>query len=179
MHSGGLTYGPYVSDTFALVQARGATGAAVKNGQGAKIDSLGYAILPSLTPYRYNSVSLDPKEMSEDVELAGGYRQVVPYAGAVVRVRFDTVYGKQVLINSALPGGKMIPMGAEVRGRDGNVIGMVGQAGQVYARLDAQSGTLFVSWGEGESDRCQINYQLPTRKTKDRIIEMNAPCAKM
>ncbi|MEZ6878810.1 fimbrial outer membrane usher protein [Enterobacter sp. KBR-315C3_2022] len=178
MHSGGLTYGPYASDTFALVHARGATGAAVKNGQGAKIDSLGYAILPSLTPYRYNNVSLDPKEMSEDVELAGGSRQVVPYAGAVVGVRFDTVYGKQVLINSALSGGKTVPMGAEVRDRDGNVIGMVGQAGQVYARLDAQSGTLFVSWGEEESDRCQINYQLPTRKIKDRIIELDAPCAK-
>lgn len=178
IHSGGLTYGPYVSDTFALVQAPGATGAAVKNGQGAKIDSLGYAILPSLTPYRFNSVSLDPKEMSEDVELAGGSRQIVPYAGAVVRVRFDTVNGKQVLINSALPGGKTIPMGAEVRDRDSNVIGMVGQGSQIYARLNAQSGTLFVKWGNSEDERCRLNYQLPVRKTKDRVIELNMPCTK-
>jgi outer membrane usher protein len=44
LHSGGLTMGPYTSDTFALVHADGAQGARVQNGQGAVVDSFGYAI---------------------------------------------------------------------------------------------------------------------------------------
>jgi outer membrane usher protein len=178
VHSGGVTYGPYVSDTFALVKAKGAIGAAVKNGQGAKIDSLGYAILPSLTPYRYNSVTLDPKDMDPDVDLSGGSRQVVPYAGAVLGIEFETVSGKQVLINSALENGDPIPMGAEVTDRNEKSVGMVGQGSQIYARLGNQSGVLFVSWGKGKEERCHVNYQLMGGKIKEELIKMNLPCVK-
>lgn len=34
LHSGGVTFGPYASDTFALIHADGAQGAVVQNGQG-------------------------------------------------------------------------------------------------------------------------------------------------
>ncbi|MCP6618169.1 fimbria/pilus outer membrane usher protein, partial [Klebsiella pneumoniae] len=37
LHSGGVTFGPYASDTFALIHADGAQGAVVQNGQGAVI----------------------------------------------------------------------------------------------------------------------------------------------
>lgn len=178
MHSGGLTYGPYVSDTFALIRAKGASGAAIKNGQGARVDSLGYAILPSLTPYRYNNVSLDPKDMDDEVELSGGSRKVVPYAGAILGIEFDTVTGRQVLINSNLKNSDPIPMGAEVKDRDGNVIGMVGQGSQIYARLDAQSGTIFIAWGKNSHDQCRVNYQIPSENIKKGLLQLNLPCLK-
>lgn len=88
IHPGGVTYGPYVSDTFALVKAKGAKGAEIKNGQGAKIDSFGYAIMPSLSPYQYNTVSLDPRGLNSSVDIQGGSQQVVPYSGAIVQINF-------------------------------------------------------------------------------------------
>ena len=57
VHSGGVTLGPYLGDTFALVEAKGAEGASIFTSSQSKIDSNGYAIIPSLTPYRYNSIS--------------------------------------------------------------------------------------------------------------------------
>jgi outer membrane usher protein len=69
-HRGGLTIGPYASDTFALIHAPGASGAIVKNGQGATIDRFGYAIHPSLTPYQHN-IGLDSRFIKADVELRG------------------------------------------------------------------------------------------------------------
>ncbi len=42
----------------------------------------------------------------------------------------------------------MIPMGADVTDKDGKNLGMVGQAGQIYARINDRSGVLFVSWGK-------------------------------
>ncbi|WP_164098542.1 fimbria/pilus outer membrane usher protein, partial [Serratia marcescens] len=64
LHSGGITLGPYTSDTFALIHADGAQGAVVQNGQGAVIDHFGYAILPTLSPYRRNNISLDTRHMN-------------------------------------------------------------------------------------------------------------------
>lgn len=175
IHPGGVTYGPYVSDTFALVKAKGAKGAEIKNGQGAKIDSFGYAIMPSLSPYQYNTVSIDPRGLNSSVDIQGGSQQVVPYSGAIVQINFETVSGKQVLINTTLDGGQMIPMGADVTNKDGNNIGMVGQAGQIYARINDRSGVLFVSWGKEKSEQCRINYLLPASDDNE-FLQLTLPC---
>lgn len=176
IHPGGVTYGPYVSDTFALVNAKGAKGAEIKNGQGAKIDSFGYAIMPSLSPYQYNTVSLDPRGLNSSVDIQGGSQQVVPYSGAIVQVNFETVSGKKVLINTTLDGDQMIPMGADVTDKYGKSLGMVGQAGQIYARINDRSGVLFVSWGKEKSEQCRVNYQLPT-EINDAFVQLTLPCA--
>lgn len=174
-HRGGITAGPYTSDTFALVEAPGARGAIVRNGQGASVDRFGYAILPSLTPYRYNTISLDSQNMADDVELQGGSKRLVPYAGAIARVKFATTYGKATLINTTLPDGSLPPMGADVTDSKGEAIGIMGQGGQIYARIAAQSGVLYVNWGKNTAQRCQVWYQLPT--TSDApLYQLTLPC---
>ncbi|WP_434664088.1 fimbrial outer membrane usher protein [Klebsiella sp. MISC125] len=176
VHSGGLTVGPYTSDTFALIAAPGAKGATIRNGQGAKVDRFGYALLPSLTPYRYNTVSLETGEMNGDVELQGGSKRVVPYAGAITRVTFATLSGQAVLINTTLTNGSAPPMGAEVADSKGASLGMVGQAGQIYARLPDQSGVLYVSWGTKASQQCRVYYQLPAQRPDTGIHQLALPC---
>ncbi|AMG95126.2 fimbrial outer membrane usher protein [Citrobacter amalonaticus] len=174
-HRGGITAGPYTSDTFALVEAPGARGAEIRNGQGATVDRFGYAILPSLTPYRYNTISLDSQNMADDVELQGGSKRLVPYAGAISRVTFKTTHGKATLINTTLPDGSQPPMGADVTDSDGEAVGIMGQGGQIYARIAAQSGVLFVKWGKNAAQQCQIWYQLPT--TRDApLYQLTLPC---
>ena len=44
--------------------------------------------------------------------------------------------------------GSIPPMGAEVLSDEGAVIGMVGQGGQVYARINHNSGRLLIRWGK-------------------------------
>lgn len=175
LHSGGLTMGPYTSDTFALVHADGAQGARVQNGQGAVVDSFGYAILPSLSPYRSNNVSLDTRNMSADAELKGGSKRIVPYAGAIVRVDFSTLKGKAVLISIKTRDGKVPPMGAEVRDADGTLTGMVGQGGQIYARVPNASGVLQVSWGRQKHQRCRVPYQI-TGQDAEPLVYLSQIC---
>ncbi|AGO56780.1 hypothetical protein ALQ63_00783 [Serratia plymuthica] len=163
LHQGGITYGPYASDTFALVEAKGASGARINNAQGARIDAFGYGIVPSLTPYQYNTISLDSNSMNQNVELEGGNARIVPVLGGVSKITFTTLQGSPALITARQPDGKPIPMGAEVKDRDGKNIGMAGQNGQIYARLPDNSGTLFVNWGSNK--QCRINYQLPSQST--------------
>ena len=176
LHSGGVTAGPYTSDTFALISAPGAQGATVRNGQGATVDRFGYALLPSMTPYRYNPVSLDIRDMDSSVELQGGSLRVVPYAGAISRVSFATVSGEAALINTLLPDGSTPPMGADVADSEGAQVGMVGQGGQIYARLPAQSGVLYVSWGKSRAQSCRVYYQLPGQSPATGLHQLTLPC---
>jgi outer membrane usher protein len=177
IHSGGITAGPYTSDTFALIHAEGAQGASVRNGQGAVIDHAGYAILPSLTPYQANTVSLDTRYMNSDAELSGGSQRVVPYAGSVTRIHFATLQGKAVLIALKSDDQDIPPMGSEVRDADNTVIGIVGQGGQVYARVPHDSGTLRVSWQNKGHKTCLVNYQI-TGRVNENIVRLDAVCRK-
>ena len=77
---------------------------------------------------------------------------MVPYAGAIARVNFSTITGKAVLIAVKMADGGIPPMGAEVMNSEGAVIGMVGQGGQVYARISTPSGSLLVRWGKEPTD---------------------------
>lgn len=175
LHSGGITLGPYTSDTFALIHADGAQGAVVQNGQGAVIDHFGYAILPTLSPYRRNNISLDTRHMNRDTELSGGSQQVVPYSGAIAKVNFATITGKAVLIAVKKKDGSIPPMGAEVLSDEGAVIGMVGQGGQVYARINHNSGRLLIRWGKSVNQYCRVPYQIDLHSSK-KVIYLTTIC---
>ena len=175
-HSGGVTFGPWLSDTFGIVEAKGAEGAAVRNGQGAQVDRRGYAIVPSLTAYRYNDVALDSKGISGNAELTGNPLRVAPYPGSAVLLRFSTLTGHAVLIRSTLPDGNPLPLGADVLNSDGATIGMVGQGGQVYARVPSDRGVVTVKWSERHDSRCAIAYDLSGQDLKAALLNLTAAC---
>ena len=173
-HRGGITPGPYLGDTFALVEAPGATGAQVMGGQGARVNAFGYALAPALVPYQFNTVGLDPQEMSDDAELQTSTQRVAPYAGAMVRLRFATLQGQAMLIAAQRPDGSAIPMGAAVYDEYDNSVGMVGQANQIYFRAADEKGRLQVRWGDSVQERCQIQWQRPT--TSEPLSVLSLPC---
>lgn len=55
-HSGGVTFTPYNSDTYALIEAKDAKGAKMTGYAGTTVDSFGYALFPSLSPYQMNGL---------------------------------------------------------------------------------------------------------------------------
>ena len=166
-HSGGITLSPFNSDTFALIEAKGAKGAKVAGYAGAEVDRFGYALYPSLVPYSMNSVGIDPEGSSLDVEFENTSQNVVPRAGAVVKVKFETHRGTAVLIRSMF-GGEPVPFGAEVFNEKDANVGTVTQGGLIYARVEEDKGTLVVKWGEEMHNRCQVSYVLaPEPKDKE------------
>ncbi|WP_421569528.1 fimbria/pilus outer membrane usher protein [Stenotrophomonas sp. PD6] len=160
VHREGVTLGPYVGDTFALLKAEGAAGSSVRGGQGARVNRNGFALVPSLSPYRNNAIGLDPQGIAADAELVETERKVAPYAGAAVRVEFKTLGGRPMVIRATRADGVPIPLGASVLDEQGVAIGMVGQAGQVYARAPASRGLLQVTWGRGADESCRLPYAM-------------------
>lgn len=160
LHAGGVTLGPYISDTAALVEAPGAEGARIWGGPIAKVDANGYALVPSVSPYRYNRVTLDTDGMNGDVELLSSEQRVAPYSGALVKLRYETRGGQALLIRALTPEHVRIPMGADVFNGDdeSNAISMVGQNQQIYLRVEAPKGRLQIHWGDAPHERCALEY---------------------
>ena len=176
IHGGGLTFGHYLSDTFALVEAKGAEGARVYNAHQVTINKSGYALIPAVTPYRYSRITLDPQEMDGGAELIDSERRIAPVAGAAAKVVFRTRRGSAMLIKSTLPDGAPVPLGADVLDESGATVGMAGQGGQIYVRSERQKGRLSVRWGESEAERCALAFDLTGRESAQPLVRLSAAC---
>ncbi|MBV7484288.1 fimbria/pilus outer membrane usher protein [Bordetella sp. BOR01] len=177
-YSGGVVLGPMLGDTAALVEARDARGARVTNYSGVRLDRRGRAIVPYLSPYRQNTVEIDPKGLSTDVEVKETSRRLAPTAGAIALVQFETESGYSVLMTLTDLQGNTLPFGAAVLDPQGNNIGFVAQAGQALVRLPARKGTISVRWGDEAEKNCVVPYDV-TRIAAPRgagFRELDATC---
>ncbi|KIG06731.1 fimbrial biogenesis outer membrane usher protein [Caballeronia concitans] len=162
-HPGGITLAQTVGDTFGIVEAKGAEGASVSGAQGVEVDKRGYAVVPYLTPYGMNTVDLDPKGTSADVELESTSEHTAPHLGSIVMLKYKTTTGRAALIRAPLDGGEPLPFGAEVVDANGRNVGVVAQDSRVFARGIEDSGTLVAKWGDERSQQCAIAYTLPKK----------------
>ncbi|WP_175863928.1 fimbria/pilus outer membrane usher protein [Burkholderia cepacia] len=165
-HPGGITLSQPLSETFAIVEAPGAAGARITNASGARVDGRGYAIVPYLTPYNLNTVELDPKGISMDVELNETSQQVAPRAGAVPLLKFATNTGRALVIKARQANGAPLPFGAAVYDESGKDLGVVGQASKIFARGLNDKGELTVKWGDDAKSSCRITYEAPVKQGK-------------
>ncbi|WP_312240973.1 fimbria/pilus outer membrane usher protein [Pantoea sp.] len=177
-HAGGVTFGPYLGETFALVEAKGASGARIFNSPQIAINDSGYALLPSITPYHYNRITLDPEGMDGEAELIDSEKKIAPVAGAGVKIVFRTRTGNALLIKTRLADGTLIPPGAEVLNENGSVVGMAGQGGQIYTRTEKQKGVLTVRWGEEAAEQCRLPYAVSEEKKRQALISLTAVCTR-
>lgn len=176
IHSGGVTFGPYLSDTFGLVEAKGAEGAGVFNSPKTTIDSNGYALISAMTPYRYNSVSLSPEGMKGNAEILDSEQRVVPVYGAVPKIIFRTKTGMAILVKLNVPAQRSVSMGTSVYNENGEPVGMVSQGQQVYARVEKRQGVLSIEMDNGST--CRLPYSVKEDESKDALISLNGSCEK-
>jgi outer membrane usher protein len=166
VHPGGVSLSQTVGDTFGIVEAKGAEGATVVGTTGVKIDARGYAVVPYLTPYDMNTIDIDPKGTSPDVEFESTSDQSAPHLGSIVMLRYRTMTGRAVLIRAPRLNGDSLPFGAEVSDANGRVVGVVAQDSRIFARGVDDSGRLVVKWGERTSEQCVVAYVLPRRPAR-------------
>ena len=165
LHAGGVTFGPYVGETYALLEAPGAEGAQVWGGQFGRINRAGFGLAPSITPYRYNAIALDAQGMVQDYELLTSERRVAPIAGAAVKLDFETRGGTAVLIHLTRPNEGVIPIGSQVLDEAGEVVGMVGQEQQLYLRANEALSMLQVQWGNATEQSCRFLLDLSAARS--------------
>lgn len=177
IHPGGVLLGPYVGNTFGIVEAKGAEGAQVFNGQGARINSSGYALVPSLTPYRYNSIGLTTEGLeNNNVDIDASEQRISPYSGIAVKVAFNTKEGYPVLLNLITKNNTPIPIGAVIDDEENKNLGLVGQNNQAYFRAEKAEGKVKVIWGNKADEQCVASYQIDKKLINASLIKLSANC---
>lgn len=169
-HSQGILFGPDQAQTMVLVYAPDATGAQVGNTPGLSINKNGYAVIPYVTPYRMNDISLDPQDMSTQVELAESSLRIAPYAGSITKVQFSTKKGYALFISTTTLDGSHLPFAAQVYNQNNEVIGIVAQGSRIYLRTRLTHDRLYVKWGNTSTEKCEIEYDIA-----DQIKHNNQP----
>ena len=177
-HSQGVLFGPDQGQTMVLVYAPDAAGAKVGNTVGLSINKAGYAVIPYVTPYRLNDITLDPQNMSTNVELEETSQRIAPFAGAIAKVDFSTKTGYAIYIQSKQANGESLPFAAQVYNKDKEAVGMVAQGSLIYVRTKLPQDTLYVNWGDEASEQCQVSYDVRSQLDKDQqnMIMTEAIC---
>jgi outer membrane usher protein len=117
-----------------------------------------------------NTVDIDPKGSSSDVEFVSTSERAVPRLGSVVMLKYKTVTGRAALIRAPQMGGAPLPFGADVLDANGNHVGVVAQDSRIFARGIEDKGTLVVKWGDAATEQCRIAYTLPTQTKNSGVV---------
>lgn len=177
LHENGLTLSQPLGETVVLVKAPGVKSTAVSNETGVKTDFRGYTVVPYISPYRRNTVTLDPESLDDNVDLDATSQTVVPTRGAVARASFIGRAGQRLLLKLTRANGLPVPFGATASTNNGeNSYGsIVGDEGQVYLSGLQNNQKLYVSWGNKPESQCTVNLNLPNEDIGG-VLKQNAFC---
>nr|WP_241390663.1 fimbria/pilus outer membrane usher protein [Serratia proteamaculans] len=178
VHPYGITFAQPLGDTMALVSAPGADGTRVKNFRGVQTDWRGYAVVPYVSAYRKNNVSLSTETLKDDVELESAVKTVIPTRGALVLADYKTNVGARVLATVTYQG-KPVPFGATasliVGGKSiGN--SFVGDGGDVYLSGVPEKSQVKIKWGNDATQQCSGDIKLPVQDLASRFKTANIVC---
>lgn len=180
-HQGGVTAGPALGDSpFAIINAPGGRGAKILNGYGSKVDSNGYAIMPSLTAYRENRVSIDTRGLPATVDVLESESTVVPRAGSAILVNMKTIVGTPYILIVKRSDNSYLPIGTELFNENGISQGIIGQNGMAFIRgWDPTISILNAKWDDGRS-KCRIlpnkKWIAPSDEGNKNIVTMEVKC---
>lgn len=156
-HEHGVTFGQPVRDAFAVVHIPEGSNVKVQNGRGIETDYFGNAIVPTMTAYRHNIITVNTQDR-DDIDIEAASQDFVPTKGAVVSAKFDARVGRRGLI-TLLHQGKPVPFGAVVALE--NTTAIVGDDGEVWLTGLRDVVSLSVQWGEESQQQCKGALEIP------------------
>ena len=164
-HEYGVTLGQPVRDAFAIVHINKGENVKVQNGRGIYTDAFGNAIVPSLTAYRHNTITVNTQDRL-DIDIDAATQDLVPTKGAAIKVSFDARVGRRALV-TLLFAGKPVPFGAVVALDATTAI--VGDGGEAYLTGLHDKTTFSVQWGEEAEQHCQGEIDMPDDGVTDMV----------
>lgn len=156
-HSHGVTLGQSIQDAFAVVHITDGDNVKIQNSRGVYTDAWGNAIVPTLTHYRRNTITVNTQGR-DDIDIQDASLDVTPTKGAVVKADFTARSGKRALLmlkhgQSVVPFGAMLSM-------DGTT-SIVGDGGEVYVTGLKGTQRVEAQWGNTAQTKCSGSVSVP------------------
>ncbi|MEQ4673153.1 fimbria/pilus outer membrane usher protein [Providencia vermicola] len=173
LHSGGITASRTIYDSAVLVKAEDIDNLKVNNAQALYTDASGYAVIPTVTRYERNKVSVDTATLTGNNDVAINTTTVVPTQGAIVLANFQAKRGARILLR-LMNKGKPIAFGTQVFvfEKDNQVTsGIVANDGEVYLSGVPEQSVIKVKWGNNQTQQCTVPLLLSLESDKIQFIE--------
>jgi len=170
-HSHGVTLGRSVQDAFAVVHITDGDNVKVESAQGIYTDAWGNAIVPTLTPYRRNTVTVNTHGR-DDIDIQDAAVDTIPTRGAVVAADFSARAGKRALLTLTHHRG-VVPFGA-VLSMEG-MTAIVGEGGEVYVTGLKGTQAFTVQWGDTPEAHCAGRISIP-QKMDTALLMTSVSC---
>ncbi|WP_434523986.1 fimbria/pilus outer membrane usher protein [Photorhabdus asymbiotica] len=174
VHPYGVTLAQNISESgaSALIRAPGASHTKVLNNTSISTDWRGYTVVPYISQYRENMLSLDTNTFDDDVDIDNPTTKVIPTKGALVLADYSIRVGHRVFLTLQHKG-KRLPFGAIITGPNG-VNGMVNERGEVF--LSGVSDTTKLTADLGDQQRCYIKFDSKQYQKINGIILASSSC---
>ncbi|EBZ5775210.1 fimbrial biogenesis outer membrane usher protein [Salmonella enterica subsp. enterica serovar Redlands] len=171
IHPYGVTLSQPLAEQFAIVRTPGATGVRLLNYPGVMTDKWGNAIIPYVTPYRKNNLTLNVEELDGDIDVNSSVATVIPTRGASVLANFNMRQGARALLTLTYKK-QRIPFGAIVTSSSGGS-GIVDDNGRVYLSGLQRKEQLTITWGKARS--CLATLKLPPAEN-ETVLHLREVC---
>lgn len=149
MHSGGITTSRTIYDSAVLIKAENIDNLKVNNAQSLYTNSSGFAVIPTVTRYERNKISVDTATLSGHNDIAINTATVVPTKGAIVLANFQAKRGARVLLK-LVHASKPIAFGTQISVIENEkhvTGGIVANGGEVYLSGVPEKSVIIVKWG--------------------------------
>ncbi|OLF52042.1 fimbria/pilus outer membrane usher protein [Pseudomonas chlororaphis] len=173
VHSGGVTLGQPLGETFGLLEIPDVNNAGVSGWNAVRTDRKGYAVVPYMQPYRYNWIDLDTQTLGTDTEVAETSKVLVPTRGAIVKASYAAQSGRRLQFELQADQGGRIPFGAQGYDDQGKLLGMVDNLSRLLVFGVPDQGKLEVRWAQGS---CTVDYKLEPAKKELAYERVQIPC---
>lgn len=112
IHPHSVTLSQYLSNAFALINANKASSVKIQNYPKIATNPFSYAVVPYLTTYQKNRLSVNTTQLPNNVNLKQTTQFVVPNKSAIVAARFNANISYRVLVTVSNRNGKPLPFSA-------------------------------------------------------------------
>ncbi|ROR11315.1 outer membrane usher protein FimD/PapC [Erwinia sp. JUb26] len=135
-------------------------------------NSAGKLVIPDMSSYYRNQVSIDINRLPENADVASSVAQATLTEGAIGYRHFSVVAGEKAMAVIRLANGSVPPFGAEVRNARQQQVGLVADNGSVYLSGIRAGESMSVHW----DGRPQCVLSLPQRLNRDVLANLLLPC---
>jgi outer membrane usher protein len=170
MSDGHMFVTQYQNASYALVEVAGFGDVAIGLGSQmlTRTNQSGIALVPHLTAYQNNAVTIDPQELPISAEIDNIEQIAVPARRSVVKVVFPVRSGRGAVLKILLDDGLPAPVGAVVQLQDESRAFYVAYRGEAFVTGLQSSNALTLQW---KNQQCKLAVQLPVVNTAE-ILRM-------
>lgn len=173
----GPLFGQSLGETAIVVDAPGAADVQVESFPGVRTDSNGRALIPYVSPYRENRISLAPDYDDATATIQQNVQTVVPTRGAIAVAYFETAIGRTVIATLRSADGKVLPFGASIYDDDGEQRGVVGPVGRSWLTGLQGRNHFLVKWGEQQELQCTFEIDVSAAEQGTDKVQKEFTCA--